>query len=198
MPRKSTPQDILPGLELPTDPPRINVEPARKQRIPDFEFPVFLKSAELEETDLKNRLPLELFLRHDGHEVVIRGEKYILRIPDYKESPRDTLKLDISSWRGISLGAIHFYGSLVFPYIQFEIPGTNTHSAGSGFPNFLHKVALQRPLTNQEILDNPERYKAYRPGMMTSGFNTREEILVRAKAIRSKYFPGFKIKLSEY
>jgi len=53
----------------------------KQENLPDFPFPVF-GNWELLESNLKNRLPLELFLKHEGHKIVVGKETYVLRILD--------------------------------------------------------------------------------------------------------------------
>ena len=95
-------------------------KPKKQKELPTFPFPLFLDDGEIDDKRLEQRLPLELFLKHQGHEVFIDKKKYLLSISDYSEFPRDSLKLEISTWKGISPNAIHFYGQLILPSLNFQ------------------------------------------------------------------------------
>ncbi|MBS3085889.1 hypothetical protein J4225_04370 [Candidatus Pacearchaeota archaeon] len=146
-------------------------KPKKQKELPTFPFPLFLDDGEIDDKRLEQRLPLELFLKHQGHEVFIDKKKYLLSISDYSEFPRDSLKLEISTWKGISPNAIHFYGQLILPSLNFQEAGTNYFCCGYGIPQVLSSVTLHRKLTEEELLES-DRYHGYKRGDMVHGFNT--------------------------
>ncbi len=78
--------------------------------------------------------------------------------------------LDITSWRGISIGAVHWYAELI-------IDDANEKYGWK-------RVKLERPLTSVEskamnIEKKRQGYRSfnYQSGDLTEGFNTREEAI---------------------
>jgi len=161
----------------------------------DFPFPSFVPDRTVEDYNLKNRLPLELFLRHEGYEIIFRRKKYNLSI----QNPRlkDTLQLKIRSWRGVSLGAVHHYGNIMIPKICFVNNGISLIVPYRGMPQFLQNIEMYRALTEEELAENPDRWEGYNVGDDVSGFNSIEDIVKKAQIIQEKYFPGFKLKTEE-
>ena len=162
--------------------------------IPIYSFPIFLDYSTLDDQNLR-KLPLDLFLKHDGYEFDFKDRKYTLQISNTKENPRDTLKLKITSFRGISIGATHYYGDLALPFISIFITGTNRSIMGAGVPNLPREIELQRILTEEEISNNPDRYLGYSTGEAVKAFNSIDDIISRAKFVKNTYFPGFKLKI---
>jgi len=167
-----------------------------KVELPEFPFPVFLRDRELSDRTLRNRLPLELFLRHEGHKYSIYDEEFVLSISDSPEHPRDSLKLKTSTFKGMSLGAIHYYGQLMFPSINFRDIAREASISGSGIPKTPDIVKLHRPLTNEEIKSD-ERFHGYSPGELYPGFNNLGEIIDRARKVMKVFFPGFRLVFGE-
>jgi hypothetical protein len=86
--------------------------------------------------------------------------------------------LQISSWRGISIGATHFYGKIVSGDIK--VPS----------------VEIFRCLTSEEakIINNAHKaYKyGYEEGDLYPGFDDRESLIEQAKLIWKESFPNQK------
>jgi hypothetical protein len=112
-------------------------------------------------------------------------------ISNYSEHPRDSLELRISTYKGIAAGAIHHYGALHLPNIDFIKFGTNICSRGYLMPSVLNKITLHRELTSKNIKE--EHLTGYHAGNMCAGFINCEEIIEKAKIVSKKYFPGFKL-----
>lgn len=79
--------------------------------------------------------------------------------------------LEITSWRGISFGATHWYGLL-----------------RSGLDEYRDEIHLERVLSSKEVRDlnraDPYRIAGqplYRVGDKTKGFNDRESVIEAAK-----------------
>lgn len=91
-----------------------------------------------------------------------------------------TVWLSISSWRGICVGAVHWYGELVDTY------------GDDG-----KRIRLERKLTAAEALALNEKYSIkrdsclrYRKGSKTYGFDAREDVIEAAKKCWRKQFPA--------
>jgi hypothetical protein len=52
----------------------------KEKKLEDFQFPLIGVSSELLDRLLDKKLPLELFLKHEGYETIIEGEMYVLHI----------------------------------------------------------------------------------------------------------------------
>ncbi len=169
----------------------------KHKELENFPFPLIVRFSEIDDRNLNQKLPLELFLKHEGYKIVIDKKEYVLSISNYSDFPRDSLKLEISTWRGSSPNAVHFYGSLLLPNINFVEPEEDIICAGYGIPAILKEIELHRPLTKEEIIENPDRYLGYNPGEMIYPFKSKEDIFRRAKIISRKYFPGFRLIFSD-
>lgn len=113
-----------------------------------------------------------------------------------------TVTLEISTFRGISIGAQHYYGNLHAPSPEFTCPTEKyTHgSSGSGTPEYLKsiKVELTRVLTQKEIDDDPQRWEYYYAGSNTDCFDTVEEVIAHSKEVFKRLFPkGWKFVIKK-
>ena len=175
----------------------MNISSTTIKEIPNFSFPVFLESSYLDDRILKQKLPLELFLKHEGYETIANNQRYTLKISSYEEQPRDTLKLSISTYVGMCADAEHFYGEIVLPHVSFYEYGTNISVSGYKMPCIPHKVELHRPLLEKEILANRKKFPYQKEGDMVNKFNTIEEVITRGEFVVKEYFPGFKLIILE-
>lgn len=114
-----------------------------------------------------------------------------------KKSKTRAVKLEITSFRGISWGAIHYYGKLIADGIEFQLldqPNTTTSNWEAQKINPLHqwnyKFDLKRPVTQQEIDKDSDRWDYYAPGDFTTSFDTKEEIIALAKQCFKMRFSG--------
>jgi len=165
-------------------------EPSEQEKeLPDCPFPLFSELPELNDTDLKWKVPLELFLRHDGYKINIEGEEYTLSI---YTSPKDSLELKTSTFKWNCPDAIHYSGRLTLPNILI-MKEVDTTYLGYEMPNFLSEVLLHRVLTEEEIRKDSRRYEGYEAGDITPKFCTIEDIVARARFVANIYFPDFKL-----
>lgn len=115
-------------------------------------------------------------------------------------SPREVI-LNIRSWRGISIGAIHYYGDLSFWGIGFTKNGNfESESSSTGFPRVSQSISinLKRKLTKQEIETQKDRWTGYREGDFISNFNTIKDLEYRAGEVFKKSFgPFWKLKIEK-
>ena len=114
-----------------------------------------------------------------------------------KKSKTRCVKLEITSFRGISLGAMHYYGTLNADGIDFQCldrPNTTTSNWDAEKKNPLYqwhyKFELRRPVTQEEIDRDPDRWHGYYPGDFTTSFDTKEEIIALAKECFKLRFAG--------
>jgi len=61
----------------------------------------------------------------------------------------------------------------------------------------LSKIELYRAVTLEEIEGNPSRWRGYVEGDVTSGFDSTNNLIKHARKVTRKYFPGFKLDVSE-
>lgn len=114
-----------------------------------------------------------------------------------KKSKTRGVKLEITSFRGISWGAIHYYGKLIADGIDFqslEDPRVTTSNWDAQkinpFYQWRYEFELRRPATQEEINHDPERWHGYHPGVFTSRFDSKEEIIALAKECFKFRFVG--------
>lgn len=114
-----------------------------------------------------------------------------------KKSKTRCVKLEITSFRGISWGAIHYYGKLIADGIDFqclENPQVTTSKwyakKINPFYQWRYEFELRRPATQEEINHDPERWHGYHPGDFTTSFDTKEEIIALAKQCFKMRFSG--------
>lgn len=116
-----------------------------------------------------------------------------------KKSNKRIVKLEIRSFRGISIGAIHYYGKLIASGIEFEYidrPGATTSNWEAEKENPLYQWTydfdLMRPITQREIDDDPERWQCYHVERndFTASFETKEEMISLAKECFKQRFSG--------
>ena len=138
---------------------------------------------------LEYKFPLEVFLRHETYEIKVHNKKYFISISE----PKDSLRLEITTWRGVSIGAVHYYGTLGLPRLNFVDFKTRYYCSGSNFPRVFEKIELYRELTEEEIGLNEDKYIGYNPGDMIPGFNTKEEVITKARNVVRRHFPRFRM-----
>lgn len=114
-----------------------------------------------------------------------------------KKSKTRAVKLEITSFRGISWGAIHYYGKMIADGIEFQMLN-NPNCATSNFKarklnplyQWSYEFDLRRPTTLEEINSDPDRWECCAAGDFTSSFETKEEIIALAKQCFKIRFAG--------
>lgn len=100
--------------------------------------------------------------------------------------------LDITSWKGISTDAIHFYG-------EIRVSSLKAKSTRSGQNIFLGaeapveakgmKISLTRCLTRQDlVIDSGERFKGAKLGEKIKNFDSKSDVKTAAIDFFKKYF----------
>lgn len=104
-----------------------------------------------------------------------------------KNTKTRCVRLEITSFRGISCEAVHYYGKLIADGVAFQLienPSITTSNWDAEKINPLYqwtyKFKLSRPLTEDEINSNPDRWECYAPGDFVDCFNTKEELIALA------------------
>jgi len=106
-------------------------------------------------------------------------------------TPRKVM-LDITTWKGITPGALHYYGELKVSGLKCKNLETNELSymkpSGPKAAKGL-KISLTRPLIKRDLLiDQGERFKGAKLGERIKNFDTREEVEKAAIKFFNKYF----------
>ncbi len=128
--------------------------------------------------------------------------------PDYfVKLPRTPgrVRIRISSFRGVSPGAVHYYATIIGDGVQLcseqgngriRIHGgaiseewVNIHSKD---PRYVPEIRMEvvRPLTQKEIDDDLQRWEHYDEGDMVMAFYTPDEALKAAMDIVAARFTG--------
>ena len=113
----------------------------------------------------------------------------------FKRNPRikPTVTLIITTWKGISGDAIHFYGKLEINLPEMEKdnrPGYTVGISGlGGIPMYYSStIKLTQILEQWEKDKYPHNYEYYRVGQKHTGFYTPEAVERRAKEVFEKIF----------
>lgn len=137
---------------------------------------------------------------------------YNFKQPEVKER---TVKLKISTFRGMCWEAVHYYGKLQadgIDIIEEKVDNDNKihkmHVGGficEEFRNMPNKCfydswynfEILRPVTQEEIDKDPDRWYEYEAGWTTNAFETKAEIINIAKKVAATRFPGWKFVIEE-
>ena len=129
---------------------------------------------------------------------IIDDEGKILVSPKPGEYPE--VELRISTWMGVSPGAIHYYGTLNFAgyWLYYEDKPTCSSSSWDIKICERSKIEITHALEAWELRDYPDSYKCWRVGDYYRGFYTAAEVIKAGKKFFKKYFEkGWKLKITE-
>lgn len=123
----------------------------------------------------------------------------------YKRNPRKkpTVTLEITTWRGMSVGAIHYYGKLIVSLPEMEMDNEPGHTIGlyghGTIPMFSNDdIQLTHVLEQWEIDKYPDRFEYAIAGYHVTGFYSPEGVIRRAKEVFEKIFgEGWKLKIDK-
>ena len=137
---------------------------------------------ELEYT-LKNDFGIGMkYLRdHEEHVTIYEGDM-----------PRRVV-LDVTTWRGITEGALHYYGELKIPSLKAINTSGKKVYLDQNAPDEAKglKIQLTRPLRKRDLLiDRGERFKGAKIGEKIKNFDTIREVEAAAVKIFKKHFIG--------
>jgi hypothetical protein len=87
-----------------------------------------------------------------------------------------TWHLTVETWRGISIGAVHYYGRIHQPQ-----PDSLTYPLSKDGQRLYGSITVEAPLTVEqaEALSKHDHWH-WEPGDVTARFDTREEVIARA------------------
>lgn len=131
----------------------------------------------------------------------------------YNENER-TVRLCISSFRGMCGDAIHYYGKLKADGVDIieeveENGEVKKHYIGGyickEFSNLenksnyemIYEIELLRPVTKEDIEKDPNRWEGYEIGQKTNAFESIGEIVAVAKKVVKARFPGWKFEIEK-
>lgn len=128
------------------------------------------------------------------------------------------VRIEITSYRGISWNAVHYYAAIDADgidrvrYEDYDGSGTKRLVSVSGYLgeefNSLprekrdiwggdYHIDVARPVTEADIAKDPRRWEGYGPGDNTNAFNTAEEAEETARAIVSARFgDGWELEIN--
>lgn len=150
-----------------------------------------------------------VFSKETGMDIVIPNHpEFVIRPPRNYE-----LRIELMSWRGISIGAIHFYASIKAngPYVaklnddgrwvivggwlceEWDRMPREKKSLLEGF-----HVEAVHPLSIEEINKDPIRWEWYNEGDLVNSFNSMEAALAVATQIARLRFPDWKVTVDNY
>lgn len=148
----------------------------------------------------KNNYP---FIIEDTAGLGYKDDKYFTTSVrrSIREQASRRVTLEITSYRGVSSGAEHYYGKLIAQGVEFayiERPTTTTTPwkiiKTNPLFDFIYEFELKRPLTEKEISSggryNTERWQGYTLGSYTNAFTDKQEIKDLALACFKARFKG--------
>ena len=127
--------------------------------------------------------------------------------PEFFVKPKENkkIKIRITSFQGISPGAIHYYAEIVADGIYLCKEENGIISSVSGYIceeykqmpkekkdpiSSLYFIEAERDVTQEMIDDDPDRWHGYRAGYKTNAFNTIKEAEEIATRIAKARFQG--------
>lgn len=123
-------------------------------------------------------------------------------------SPR-TVTLDVTTYRGVSWNAVHYYGNIIIDGVSFspeDSPNTYTmctetyeaeekNPLAAGF----YRIELVRPVTSEEIEKDSSRWNGYKVGDKTNAFYSPEDVIAIAKEVcKARFLGNWKLKIVDY
>jgi hypothetical protein len=124
------------------------------------------------------------------------------------------VRIDISTFRGIAAGAVHYYAAIIADGIRLLTKDNNgnitTHMGyiceefsqicrnNSGKYDPIYKIEVMRELSKKEIGQDPIRWQSYHPGYRTNAFNTKKEAVEQAiKIAKLRFGKGWFLDLNK-
>lgn len=106
--------------------------------------------------------------------------------------------LEITTFRGISSNASHFYGRIVVDGVyqatlsDINVPRNLTNTQENEHPLLTCQYVfnIKRPITKKEIVDNSDRWYAYSEGDLTECYDSSDALINDVKEIFKLRFTG--------
>jgi hypothetical protein len=147
--------------------------------------------------DADTRIPVNYGL---GIEIEYEGTEYITKRGGSSWRSKPTISLETRSWKGISCGAIHYYGDLHInlPEMVRKDKDGYSHTCHY-FPMFNNnKIILTLVLEQWEIDKYPSNYEYFEVGSNHNGFYTLKQLKDYAKEVFEKIFAiGWQFRYEE-
>lgn len=151
--------------------------------------------------DSKGKIPLNI-----GCNCLFRDTRYENKKMMYTDSRNRggryaEVELNITSYIGISPGAIHYYGTLHFNTPDVHPEGQPNTSTTVFDLNLFNRGSIQltRILEDWEFKKYPGTYDYYDEGDRYTGFYTQEDVIKRGKEVFKDLFgEGWKLKIERY
>lgn len=149
----------------------------------------------------------EVFRDDAGLDISIPG--FITRGSWIRNNSPRTVTLDVTTYRGVSWNAVHYYGNITIEGVSFspeDRPNTYTmcketyeaeekNPLAAGF----YKIELVRPVTYKEIEEDSSQWDGYEVGDNTNAFYSPEDVIALAKEVCKARFKGnWKLKIIDY
>lgn len=140
----------------------------------------------------------DVFTDKCGLDIILSNDKlHAVRSWGYtKGNPKRRATLEITTFRGISYNAVHYYGRIRIQGVNMECDGEPGHGKmifDKNIPlaHYIYELVLKRPLTKEEIDKDPERWgNYYEEGDLTNCFKTIEDVIELAKQVFRLRFTG--------
>lgn len=149
----------------------------------------------------------EVFRDDAGLDISIPG--FITRGSWIRNNSPRTVTLDVTTYRGVSCNAVHYYGNITIEGVSFspeDRPNIYTmcketyeaeekNPLAAGF----YRIELVRPVTSEEIEEDSSRWSGYEVGDNTNAFYSPEDVIALAKEVCKARFLGYwKLKIVDY
>lgn len=137
----------------------------------------------------------DIFEDNYGYDIEIpTKEKILITKPSWKKKGKRRVWLEVSTWRGISSNAVHFYGTLKIEgvdiiYKDNDQISTYVDEHKYPFADDSYDFKIMRTLTEEEIKRDTKRWEDWDVGDRTNCFETKKELIELSSEI-------FKIKFS--
>lgn len=144
------------------------------------------------------RIPVNYGL---GIEIEHEGMQYIMKRGGRSWRSKPTVTLETRSWRGISCGAIHYYGDLHINLPDMVKKNTDGYTTSCHyFPMFSnHIIKLTQVLEQWEKDKYPENYEYLEVGYHYDGFYTMKQLKDYAEEVFNKIFAiGWEFRIEEH
>ena len=125
-------------------------------------------------------------------------------------NPR-TVKIILTTFRGLSWDAVHYYSKIEADGIYIVDPETNYSIGGyiceeyKNLPkekdaiwSWKYEIEVERYITQQELDENPNRWRGYELGWTTNAFYTKEDALAQAlKIVEARFSPEWTVEIDD-
>lgn len=139
--------------------------------------------------------------------VTVEVDHFGIKQYEIRNEKDSYIELEITSWVGISIGAVHSYGKLKISGLEVgPVDEPNVTSGGYlGAPNEEFPIAFKvvdleikivRPITLRDLKHNSDRHYGYRVGEMTGDWWEKEDLIKEGKRIAKEFFPEYKLKIN--